>query len=373
MSRVTLYLAAILVMLCQISGLLAAPVPLSYAERDVDGMDAEVARRDSSEVGARSEHDAWLQERQTTDEVASDTMKCNGHPELCNRKYGNVTFLGSHDSFADSPHWFALSRTQEVNLETQMRMGARMLQAQGRMTNGQLHFCHTSCILFDGGSVESYLLRVKKFMDANPHEVFTFVFTNPEEHSVEKIWKPIFEKTGMDKLAYIPPTPVMTRDDWPTLRELIDTGKRVIVFLDKGADERKEPEKEYILPQFKMMWEDPHNPTDAAFPCTVHRGTEGPLLPTQKLNLINHNLNIDLLPIGKGFRLPDRLNSPRTNGYKSIMHHALGCAADVMEDRNPNFVMLDFMDIGHGMEAVDVLNGFKPRNKADVMRTAKAG
>jgi hypothetical protein len=27
---------------------------------------------------------------------------CNGHAELCERKYGNTTFLASHDSFAFS-------------------------------------------------------------------------------------------------------------------------------------------------------------------------------------------------------------------------------------------------------------------------------
>lgn len=31
-------------------------------------------------------------------------MVCNGHAELCDRKYGNVTFLGAHDSFAFSPN-----------------------------------------------------------------------------------------------------------------------------------------------------------------------------------------------------------------------------------------------------------------------------
>lgn len=25
---------------------------------------------------------------------------CNGHAELCNRSFGNVTFVGSHDSYA---------------------------------------------------------------------------------------------------------------------------------------------------------------------------------------------------------------------------------------------------------------------------------
>jgi hypothetical protein len=69
----------------------------------------------------------------------------------------------------------------------------------------------------------------------------------------------------MAELAYIPPQPVMGREDWPTLREFIQSGKRVIVFLDKGADNRTNPEREYILPQFKMVREPlvPHRLFDA--------------------------------------------------------------------------------------------------------------
>ncbi|EFI26548.1 hypothetical protein CC1G_15761 [Coprinopsis cinerea okayama7 len=353
MSLVALF-AVSLLLFSQIVGLASAgPVPVRPS----------IAMRERSLVGGAEER-VNVVERMggVMDEVvqrqSSDEKACNGHPELCDRKYGNVTFLGSHDSFADSPHFYALSRTQEVPLEAQMKMGVRMLQAQSHMKNGVLHFCHTSCALFDGGSVEAYLLKVKKFLEENPNEVMTFVFTNPEELSVEEVWKPVFEKTGMDQLAYIPPQPIMTRDDWPTLREMIDSGRRVVVFLDKGAEKPAEPEKEYILPQFQMMWEDPHNPTDASFPCKVDR-TAGPLMPTQQLYLINHNLNIDLFPFTKsGFRLPDRLNSPRTNGLQSIVHHAYQCAAEVMEDRNPNFVMLDFVNVGWGMKAVELLNGF---------------
>jgi len=40
----------------------------------------------------------WLFEITDTHRV----QQCNGRPELCNRKYGNITFLGSHDSFAIS-------------------------------------------------------------------------------------------------------------------------------------------------------------------------------------------------------------------------------------------------------------------------------
>ena len=101
--------------------------------------------------------------------------------------------------------------------------------------------------------MESYLKNVKTWLDAHPYEVLTFVFTNPERHDIKKVWTPIFEASGMAELAYIPPQPIMARDDWPTLREFITSGKRVIVFVDKEADKRKEPEKEYILPQFKMV------------------------------------------------------------------------------------------------------------------------
>ncbi|TEB26200.1 PLC-like phosphodiesterase [Coprinellus micaceus] len=290
-------------------------------------------------------------------ERQNQEMVCNGRSELCDRKYGNVTFLGAHDSFAHSPNPFALSRTQEVPLTEQLNLGARLLQAQSHMVDGKLHFCHTSCGLFDGGLVEDYLRTVKTWMDKNPNEVITFIFTNPGNVSVSEVWKPLFEKTGMDKLAYIPPSPVMSRDDWPTLREFITGGKRLIIFLDKGADNRVNPEQEYILPQFKMVWEDPYNPTDASFPCKVDR-TAGPLSPTDQLYLINHNLNFDILPFFKpGFKLPDRLNSPRTNGIYSIYSHALNCAA-IMNNKNPNFVLTDFTNVGQAMAAVNFLNGF---------------
>jgi hypothetical protein len=279
---------------------------------------------------------------------------CNGHAELCERPYGNTTFLGSHDSFAVSNNFFALARTQEVDLELQLISGVRMLQAQGRMNGKDLHFCHTSCLLFDGGKVETYLNTVKHFLDRHPNEVLTLVFTNPEEKSVKDIWRPIFEKTGIADMAYIPPLPLMSRNDWPTLGQMISTGKRVVIFLDKGAESRTEPAVEYILPQFQMMWEDVYDPTDPNFPCQVDR-TAGPLAPNQQLNLMNHNLNLNVF-LGR-ILVPDRLDTPRTNGINSILAHADHCAP-LVDDRKPNFVMVDFVNVGQALDAVDKLNGF---------------
>lgn len=52
-------------------------------------------------------------------------------------------------------------------------------------------------------------------------------------------------------MAYVPPQVPMTREDWPTLKEMLDSGKRVVVFIDKGAEEN--PPLPYLLPQFTMV------------------------------------------------------------------------------------------------------------------------
>jgi hypothetical protein len=277
---------------------------------------------------------------------------CNGHAELCGRKYGNTTFVGAHDSFAYSSNPFALARTQEVDVDTQLRMGVRLLQAQAHMNGKDLHFCHTTCGLFDGGKVKDYFEKVKNFVDRHPNEVLTIIIANPQRVPV-KVWQPIFESTGLAEMAYIPTQNPMMREDWPTLGELLVSGRRLVVFIDKGADEKTVP---YLLPQFTMMWEDEYDPTDRQFPCKVDR-TSGPLSPPQQLNLINQNLNIDLMPIGHGIRLPDRLNTPRTNSVYSITAHANHCAP-LAGDRNPNFVLVDFVNIGHAVTAAARLNGF---------------
>ncbi|KAG6815101.1 hypothetical protein H0H87_005126 [Tephrocybe sp. NHM501043] len=98
-------------------------------------------------------------------------------------------------------------------------------------------------------AVVNYLKVVKTFLDANPNEVLTFIFTNPERVSLTDIWKPAFDAAGITPLAYVPPSTPVSRNSWPTLGQLIDSGKRVIVFLDAGAD----GSVDFILPQFDMV------------------------------------------------------------------------------------------------------------------------
>lgn len=57
-------------------------------------------------------------------------------------------------------------------------------------------------------------------------------------------------RKGITPLAYVPPRLPMKNSEWPTLGEMIDSGKRVVVFLDSGADPSK---VNFILPEFDMV------------------------------------------------------------------------------------------------------------------------
>lgn len=56
--------------------------------------------------------------------------------------------------------------------------------------------------------------------------------------------------SGITPLAYVPPSLPVKQSEWPTLGEMIDSGKRVVVFLDAGADNSG---VDFILPEFAMV------------------------------------------------------------------------------------------------------------------------
>lgn len=61
-------------------------------------------------------------------------------------------------------------------------------------------------MLFDGGTVQDYLTKVNTFLKANPNEVLTLIFTNPEGVSLKDVWDPAFQASGIAQLAYVPPS-----------------------------------------------------------------------------------------------------------------------------------------------------------------------
>lgn len=159
---------------------------------------------------------------------------CNGHTEYCTRSYSNITFVGSHDSpfVGDLPQ-----QNQNIDIKSQLDMGIRFLQAQTHHSIGDknvLELCHTSCFLEDAGTLASFLVTVKNWLDAHANEVVTLLLTNGDSVDITEFGD-TFAKSGIDSYAFVPASSPNTLaiDDWPTLGDLISSGKRLVVFLGK--------------------------------------------------------------------------------------------------------------------------------------------
>lgn len=265
---------------------------------------------------------------------------CNGHAELCSRSYGNVTFVGAHDSYAIGTD---LASNQDQNITQQLNDGVRLLQVQALQQSSGIELCHTSCFLKDGGSFATYLKTVKTWVDANANEVLTILIVNINNLPPTQ-WQAVYQSTGMDAVSFSPASASLTKDAWPTLGEMIDSGKRVVTFLDNQADFTQVP---YIIDEFSNVWETPFDVTEASFPCNVNRTSSSN--PTSQLNLINHFLDKIVSVAGITTTAPNTDQLTVTNaasGPGSLGAEVQTCIA--AHGAPPNFLLVDFYEFGGG-------------------------
>lgn len=270
---------------------------------------------------------ASLQHRATT---------CNGHSELCGKSFGNVTFVGAHDSYAVGTN--NLATNQDYNVTQQLNDGIRMLQMQTHNQNGVIQLCHTSCALYNGGTLETYLSSVKTWMDANTNDVVSLLIVNSDGFKPSD-YDSVFKSVGLDSISFSPSASSLTFDSWPTLGSMVDSGKRLVTFLASGADSTS---VSYLIDEFTNIWETAYDVTDTTFDCNVNR-TNGDT--STQMYLINHFLDKIIL----GQPAPDSSRANTTNavsGVGSLGQQVETCAAQ--HSRNPNFMLVDFYEYGGG-------------------------
>ncbi|KAJ5502913.1 hypothetical protein N7463_005787 [Penicillium fimorum] len=286
----------------------------------------------------------------TTPSVSTLAATCNGRSEYCTRSYSNITFIGAHDSPFVGP---LLQQNQNIDIKAQLDMGIRYLQAQTHhsiIDKNVIELCHTSCLLEDAGPLKSFLTTIKDWLDANPNEVVTLLLTNGDSVSITEFGD-TFSSSGISNYAYIPSENPLPIADWPTLGDMISSGKRLVVFLDYGADTKK---VNYIQDEFAYYFETAYDVTDAAFSnCSIDRPSGG--AATGRMGIVNHFLDVDVF----GIKVPARHQADTTNaatGRGSIGAQAALCAG--LYGRAPNVVLADFVDKGDVITAQKKLNGF---------------
>ncbi|KAF7347641.1 PLC-like phosphodiesterase [Mycena venus] len=288
---------------------------------------------------------------------------CNGHAELCDRSYGNVSFVGAHDSYAVGTNNIAAN--QDYNVTQQLNDGIRMLQMQAHNQTGVIQLCHTSCFLYNGGTLEDYLTKVKTWMDANTNDVVTLLIVNIDNLPASA-YGSVFAKVGLDKLSYAPTTSPLAASSWPTLGSMIDAGTRLVSFLDNAADLTALPvtdlyPRSIFVPspsstEFTNVWETPFDVTDPAFDCSINR-TKGDT--STQMYLINHFLDT----IAFNSPVPDVAHANTTNGVSGTS--SLGAQVDTCVaayGRAPNYMLVDFYEYGGGsvFQVAATINGAHP-------------
>jgi hypothetical protein len=274
----------------------------------------------------------------------TNTRPCNNYPELCVRKYSNITQVGCHNSpFVRSG---SAAANQEFPVTDQLNDGVRFLQAQMQWpVNGTApHFCHTSCDLLDAGPITDWLRTVKDWVASHPYDVVTILLGNGNYSTPDK-YVPAIEDSGITQFVYTPGVIPMANNDWPTLGQLILSGQRVIMFMDYMANQTAYP---WLLDQFSQMWETPFDPVNTAFPCTVQRPPElSPEDAKRRLYMMNHNLNAEVSLLGQSLLVPAVSSLNVTNaveGPGSLGMAANNCRSDW--GRAPNVLNVDYYNYG---------------------------
>jgi hypothetical protein len=152
-----------------------------------------------------------------------------------------------------------------------------------------------------------------------------------------------FERSGLDRLVYRGPV----EPPWPTLREMIASNQRVVVFAENNA----EGVPWYHL-LFDVCQETPYgfkDPTE--FSNKPNRGgAAGSLL------LMNHWIETTPTP------LPS--NAEIVNAYDFLLKRARACRKQ--RGMMPNLVAVDFYRTGDLMRVVDALNRVEKPQTASV-------
>ena len=318
----------------------------------------------------------WLLLRgPSTAPVAAATDACNGHPELCGRRVDQVAFAAAHNAMSNAsiPDWMfphhqaGIPKMLEDGVRTLMidvhygfpggeriktdiegedmtrdklvgALGEEGVAAAERIRDrlvgvdeGKrgLYLCHGFCEL-GATTFEPTLRDIQTFLVQHPNEVLLVII---EDYVTPQELAEVFAETGLAELVYEGPS-----EPWPTLGELIDSGRRVIVFLESGK-----PGVPWLRPVIGNIQETPYSyRTPEEFSCKPNRGGR-----TGSLFLVNHW--IETTPT------PKPSNAEIVNARAVLLPRLRTCAK--ARGHIPNIVAVDFYQSGDLMAVVDELNG----------------
>ena len=278
--------------------------------------------------------------------VTTPVTTCNGAAELCDRTYDKVVTPAAHNAMSNADDgWSVPNQTHGMAraLDDGIRGLLIDLHYYDTATNrnssdhipeattiDQVYFCHTLCALGKKRGLDG-LCDITAFLDTHPGEIVSIVF---ETYVEDADLVAVLEAAGLTEYAYTHPkgTP------WPTLRELITSNKRLVVFVETGGGDPP-----WLMPAFVGNIRDtPYTfEQQSDFSCKLNRGANG-----DPLFLINHWLS----------RPSSSIDLAREVNVEAVLgKRVTDCTTEVAQP--PTFVAVDFYDVGDLFAVVRKANG----------------
>lgn len=252
---------------------------------------------------------------------------CNGSPALCDRRFDQVAYATTHNAMSNMDDGF-VGPNQRYSVRRQLEDGVRGLMLDTHYNAGQVSLCHAYCQLGITPLVET-LTDIRDFLVRHPYEVVSIIF---ESYVSAADTQAAFAAAGLLDLVHSQPI----GQPWPTLAEMIAADRRLVVFTDSQGG---------TYPWYHQVWSyafETHyswaNPQ--AMNCNPNRGD-----PSHSLFILNHFLT-------QVFGSPELASQVNFNPF--FIDRALQCEAE--RGTLPNFVTVDFHDIGDTYAVVDALN-----------------
>ncbi len=270
-----------------------------------------------------------------TDETGDGgaSTACNGFEELCDRRYDEVVFPGTHNSHSARSYGFGVNANHDTGLTEQLEAGARvfLLDVTYDDGTGETALCHGPCSLGSLPHVDG-LGEIVAFLGDHPREVITIIYQ--DDASVDDIVDDL-ETTGLAELVYTHEE----RASWPTLGEMVEADTRVVI-----TAESQGPPPAWFHHVWDLTWDTPYTFMSIdEMNCELNRGALD-----NDLLLVNHWVNND-------FNLPDQSRADETNALDVLLDRVGAC--EQQHGRLPSFLVVDWWESGDVFEAAAVLNG----------------
>ena len=259
--------------------------------------------------------------------------QCNGSLDLCSKQYNEVAYLTTHNAFNTDEDGL-LFPNQTYNIASQLNDGVR-----GLMIDVYYHFgtptAYHSVFMLGTIPLSDIFDDIKTFLDNNPNEVVTiilecYVTANDIENEINQ--------SGLSSYLYTHNNSI----GWPTLQNMIDNDNRLIIFTDEDDASSSQNWYHYVWDYAVETHYSVGNIND--FTCDFNRGD-----PLNDLFIFNHFVTDANL----GYGLYTESNDVNSNPF--FITRALDCQTQT--NKFPNFVTVDYYELGDGLAVVDQLNG----------------